>query len=62
MLLITGVVWYLVASVNAYAVAAGTGRGRALGAYLLSSLVFGVALLVLVLLAAVAYFGFGGSA
>lgn len=60
LLMLGGLCWYAVANINACAVAAGTGRGRTLGAFALSFL-FLVGLAVAVgLVAAIVYFGRGG--
>src|SRR5690606_28202694 len=61
LLLMVATCWYLVAFVNVSAVAAGTGRRRALGALVLAFLFLAGLSIVLALVAAVAYFSNGGT-
>lgn len=56
-----GTCWSMVASVNTLAVAAGTGRAKALGALALTVLLELVFIAVLALLAGIAYFALGGA-
>jgi transglutaminase-like putative cysteine protease len=60
LLVVAGLCWYLVAMINAYAVAARTGRGRVVGALALGFLMLSGLVLVLGLLAVVVYFSLGG--
>lgn len=59
LLVLAGICWYLVANINACAVAAGTGRGRTLGAFALSFLFLVGFAIVVGLVAAVVYFSRG---